>query len=228
VFRPGEATAKQIQNKDLAQEYLNPYVYVGNNVANLIDPDGLVSFAQLNGCDTCESSTVARGFDFDSMPQPSYPSPVTEAWLLGAGESGGMSSGSFGSIDMGFGRRGLPNAVLSGMGAGEKQAAAGKLSVIAGAVGSMVQKVPDPVYDVASIGLSLGAFAFEASNPIGWGIVGASAMVSAANTYKIYKQGGTTSKILINAGSTVASPFLSPMVGFNATKINLIYNYLSQ
>ncbi|NBV83958.1 hypothetical protein EBR57_07555, partial [bacterium] len=45
--------------EDLAQEYLNPYVYVGNNVANLIDPDGLLTFAQLNGCDTCESSRLA-------------------------------------------------------------------------------------------------------------------------------------------------------------------------
>jgi len=89
--------------EDLAQEYLNPYVYVGNNVANLIDPDGLASM------------------EGSSMPQPSYPSPVTEAWLLGAGGSGGMSSGSFGSIDIGMRRQGLPNAVQGPMTGGEKQ-----------------------------------------------------------------------------------------------------------
>ena len=57
------------------------------------------------------------------MPQPLYPSPVTEVWLLGAGGSGGLSSGSFGSIDIGMRRQGLPNAVFSGMSGGEQQAA---------------------------------------------------------------------------------------------------------
>ena len=115
VFRPGEATAKQIQNKDLAQEYLNPYVYVGNNVANLIDPDGLLTFAQLNGCDTCESSRLARGFDFDS----SYGGGSMTS--LPSGGMGWGSSVSFGSIDIGMRRQGLPNAVQGPMSGGQKQ-----------------------------------------------------------------------------------------------------------
>jgi len=102
--------------EDLAKEYMNPYVYVGNNATNLIDPDGMASM------------------EGSSMPQPSYPSPVTEAWLLGAGGTGGMSSGSFGSIDIGLRRQGLPNVVQGPMTGGEKNVGGSVLNriVVAG------------------------------------------------------------------------------------------------
>ena len=115
--------------EDLAQEYTNPYVYVGNNVANLVDPDGLMTFAELNGCSGCGGTSVRRGFDFND---PSY---------IGGGDGGSISmengggfpSISFGSSSIVINRanaRPLPTVVLAPMSAGEKGAAINNLAAI--------------------------------------------------------------------------------------------------
>jgi len=239
--------------EDLAREYLNPYVYVGNNVANLVDPDGLTTFAELNGCSGCGGTSVRRGFDFND---PSY---------IGGGDGGSISmengggfpSISFGSSSIVINRanaRPLPTVVLAPMSAGEKGAAINNLAAIISSarsgmvdagmkmvgdglqsLGLMAQSVPDPVYDVANVALGVGEVAAYGTGVGAAPLSAANIIINSGSLYKTYKNEGFSRNFKIQTALAAAGPIAGRfgkgaglVVGGVSNRASVIYGNLNR
>ncbi|NBV84492.1 hypothetical protein EBR57_10310 [bacterium] len=151
--------------------------------------------------------------------------------------SGGMgwgSSVSFAPIDIGMRRQGLPNVVVMPMTAAERRTVGDEFrdTTIENlrSVGSMVQKVPDPVYDVASVALGVAEVTAYATGVGVVPIAAANLALNAGALTKTYRNEGASRNFKVQLALASAGPVAGKFgkgiglaVGAFSTRAGLLY-----
>ena len=104
-----------------------------------------------------------------------------------------------------------------------------ELGGLARAVGNVAAGIPDPVYDVANIGLGIAEVMAYGTGVGALPIGAANIVVNSGALYKTYKENGLYSRqFAINAAATAGGPFVSKGAGMLLNRASLIYNHLDR
>jgi hypothetical protein len=145
--------------------------------------------------------------------------------VLGGGFSSAMMGGDFW---MGA-QTGAMQYLFNRMGEGIVDAGMQMVNNGLGMLSNTVQKIPDPVYDVASITLGVAEVAAYGTGVGAVPIVATNLALNSASLYKTYKQHGVYSRqFVINAAATAGGPFFSKGVGLVVNRATLIYNNMNR